>query len=37
MEWAIVKDTAQCVVSFRKPDDADADSGESAARRFCHR
>jgi len=37
MEWAIVKDTAQCAASFRKPNDADADSGESAARRFRHR
>jgi hypothetical protein len=34
MEWAIVKDTAQCAASFRKPNDAEADS---AARRFRHR
>jgi hypothetical protein len=37
MELAIVKDTAQCVASFRKPNDADADSGESPPRRFHHR
>jgi hypothetical protein len=37
MDWAIVKDTAQCAASFKKPNDAGADSGESAARRFCHR
>ena len=37
MDWAIVKDTAQCAASFRKPNDAEADSGESAARRFRHR
>jgi hypothetical protein len=37
MEWAIVKDTAECAASFRKPNDADADSGESPPRRFRHR
>ena len=37
MDWAIVKDTAQCAASFKNPNDAGADSGESAARRFCHR
>jgi hypothetical protein len=37
MEWVSVKGTAQCAASFRKPNDADADSGESAARRFRHR
>jgi hypothetical protein len=37
MEWAIVKDTAQCAASFRKPNDAEPDRGESPARRFRHR
>ena len=37
MKWALVEDTAQCAASFRKPNDAGADSGESAARRFRHR
>jgi hypothetical protein len=37
MEWVSVKDTEQCAASFRQPNDADADSGESATRRFRHR
>jgi hypothetical protein len=37
MERAIVEDTAQGAASFRKPNDAEADSGESPAHRFRHR
>ena len=37
VEWASVKDTTQCAASFRNPNDADADSGESVARRFRRR